>query len=208
MTNFETTATVSFEADTSGIDDVRSEFEDKFGDVPITAADTGGSGLMADGGSPLSGLGEGLDSLVSLAEDRNTILAELRETLDAQALESAQGGGDGVDILPLVGGGGGLASFFGGLGKALPGIGGGANIGFPALGPEFAQRVEDLREALGQDSLIPDDLVDAVGGEISGQFDVNGSIELDASDLRKLDRRLLPAFQFLSGDWIRFRDAV
>jgi len=175
MTEFNTDVALDFEIESGALSDVRSEIESELDSMPITAADAGG-GVMADGGSPLSGLGEGIDSLVSLAEDRNTILAELREALDAQAVESAQGGGGGGGGLlrgfgaaRLLGGGGGiaaggLASFFGGLGKALPGIGGGTGIGTPAIGPEFAKRVEGLRDALGEDSLIPEGLTDGAGG--------------------------------------------
>lgn len=124
MTDFSTDVALDFGIESGALGDVRSEIESELDSMPITAADAGG-GLAADGGAPLSGLGEGLDSLVSLAEDRNTILAELREALDAQALESAQGGGGG-GILPIAGG----ASAAGGLGLGLGGL---ATVGLPGL---------------------------------------------------------------------------
>jgi len=69
-------------------------------------------------------------------------------------------GGGGLSKLfkSLGRGGGGILSLFGRGAKALPRVGGGGGLGFPAIAPELARRANDLRKALGNDSLIPDNL--------------------------------------------------
>lgn len=176
MTDFQTSAAVTVELDSGSLRDARSTLEDELSSDPITVSVDSGKTAMADGGQRtggLSSLRDGVESLTTLADDRNTILGEMLEALDAQAFEDAtgDGGGGGNKLLTL-----GL----GALGGAGGSLGAGAlSSGASALGSLFGKGKSAAgripggaggkvgRLTKGAAEFTPP----AIGPEISKQFD-------------------------------------
>jgi len=177
MTDFETSAAVTVSLEERSLREARSDLEGELTADPITiGVASGGGGARADGGRGMGAVADATDTLVTLADDRNTILGEILEAMDAQAFESAQaggGGGGGGGPLPiptnLLGGPGSL----GALGTAGVLASGGLSQGLAALTGD--KQRESLNNALP-----------GVGGDA-----VEGAMRLT-----KMSGLLGPGFQF------------
>lgn len=179
MAEFTSEVTLEAVLDQGSLRDARDDLEDALTADPITASvDSGGNSMMADGGQDggLSTLDAAAGSLVTLAEDRNDLLAQLLETMETQAFEEAQGGGGG-GVLPL-----GLGALGLGTGGVAAGVGA-AGIGGGLLSIFAKQKLGGAGGAAAEDMFGTDLTKGLQQMTATGQGGANLSFALTATDL-------------------------
>lgn len=179
MADFETAVQLGIEVDQSQLQSARDEIESSIGSVTVSGGGATGGGALADGGRNLRGVEDDTDELVTLAQDRNRLLADIIDALQGG------GGGDGGrgpagglgDLFGAAGAGilggvigagglGGAAGVVGGLGSALSGAVGTVGSFLGGIGSRISGALGSLVSSGG--SLLDDLIPKGIGGSSIG----------------------------------------